>query len=153
MKNNDMEKYNFDKMTEMLKIDFQNEKTAIGFMLQNEKAAISAVRTLQAKYFITPQAAHIFKIVCSCIGSGKTVGDVMFQIRSIVDEDWKTISLELDICKTSYISDCLTQSITFVGTDIFAESAFQKIEDQYIRRTVLEKYDETKKKYFRYGEY
>jgi replicative DNA helicase len=51
------------KLEEIKHLDAQNEKIAIGHMLQDEQAAISASRMLQAKYFITPYAEHVFKMI------------------------------------------------------------------------------------------
>lgn len=128
------------KLEEIQKIDIQNERTAIGHMLQDEQAALSGTRMLQAKYFLTPYAAHIFKIIQSCVDQAQSVSEIHFKVSSIAEEDWKALAPELKVEKQDYISSCLTQAITFLGTDVIAEGVFNKIQEQYLRRIMFVEY-------------
>jgi replicative DNA helicase len=128
------------KLEEIQKIDIQNERTAIGHMLLDEQAALSGSRMLQSKYFLTPYAAHIFKIIQSCIDKAQSVGDIYFKICSIAEEDWKALAPELNVERKDYVSNCKTQAIPFLGTDVIAEGVFNKIQEQYIRRIMCLEY-------------
>ena len=128
------------KLEEIQKIDVQNERTAIGHMLQDEQAALSGSRMLQPKYFLTPYAAHIFKIIQSCIDQAQSVSEIHFKVNSIADEDWKALAPELTVQKQDYVSSCLTQAIMFLGTDVVAEGVFNKIQEQYLRRVMFREY-------------
>lgn len=130
------------KLEEIQKIDVQNERTAIGHMLQDEQAALSGSRMLQTKYFLTPYAAHIFKIIKSCIEQAQSVSEIHFKVNSIADEDWKALAPELNIERRDYVSSCLTQAIPFLGTDVIAEGLFNKIQEQYLRRVMFREYQE-----------
>jgi replicative DNA helicase len=128
------------KLEEIQKIDVQNERTAIGHMLQDEQASLSGSRMLQPKYFLTPYAAHIFKIIQSCIDKAQSVSEIHFKISSIADEDWKALAPELNIERRDYVSSCLIQAIPFLGTDVIAEGVFNKIQEQYLRRIMCLEY-------------
>ena len=134
------------KLEEIQKIDVQNERTAIGHMLQDEQAALSGSRMLQPKYFLTPYAAHIFKIIKSCIEQAQSVSEIHFKVNSIADEDWKALAPELNIERRDYVSSCLTQAIPFLGTDVIAEGVFNKIQEQYLRRVMFREYQEAMNK-------
>ena len=134
------------KLEEILKIDVQNERTAIGHMLQDEQAAISGSRMLQSKYFLTPYAVYIFNIVQSCIDKAQSVSDIHFKISSIVEEDWKSLAPELNIERKDYVTSCLTQAVVFLGTDVVAEGVFRKIQEQYLRRVMFAEYQEAMNK-------
>jgi replicative DNA helicase len=127
------------KLEEIQKIDVQNERTAIGHMLQDEQAAIIGSRMLQPKYFLTPYAAHIFKIIQSCVDKAQSVSEIYFKVNSIAEEDWKALAPELNIERKDYVSSCLTQAIPFLGTNI-AEAVFNKIQEQYLRRAMYLQY-------------
>lgn len=134
------------KLEEIQKIDVQNERTAIGHMLQDEQAAIIGSRMLQPKYFLTPYAAHIFKIIQSCVDKAQSVSEIHFKVNSIAEEDWKALAPELNIERKDYVSSCLTQAIPFLGTDVIAEGVFNKIQEQYLRRVSFGKYQEAMNK-------
>jgi replicative DNA helicase len=134
------------KLEEIQKIDVQNERTAIGHMLQDEQAALSGSRMLQPKYFLTPYATHIFKIIKSCIEQAQSVSEIHFKVNSIADEDWKALAPELNIERRDYVSSCLTQAIPFLGTDVIAEGVFNKIQEQYLRRIMFREYQEAMNK-------
>ena len=99
-----MDNNNASKLDEILKTDVKNEQTAIGYMLQDETASIEASRMLQPEYFFTPHAAFIFKVIKSCVDNGKSSSDILFQVQSILQEDWEQISSETVIDKASYQS-------------------------------------------------
>ena len=130
---------NLTKLEQIQKLDYGNEKTAIGHMLLDENASISGIKMLQAKYFLSPHASHIFRIIKSHIEEGKTVSDILYHIKSITDEDWKVIAPKINEEKASYISSCQVQAIAFLGSSIVAEGIFNKIQDQYLRRNTIEK--------------
>lgn len=134
------------KLEEIQKIDVQNERTAIGHMLQDEQAALTGSRMLQPKYFLTPYAAHIFKITQSCVDQAQSVSEIHFKVNSIADEDWKALAPELTVQKQDYVSSCLTQAIPFLGTDIIAEGVFNKVQEQYLRRVMFAEYQEAMSK-------
>lgn len=132
---------NFTKLEQIQKLDYDNEKTAIGHMLLDENAAISGSKMLQAKYFLSPHASHIFKIIKSQIAEGKTVSDILYYIQSITDEDWKVIAPKIDEDKANYITSCRVQATAFLGTSIVAEGIFDKIQKQYVRRSTMDALD------------
>lgn len=125
-----------EKIEEIQKIDIQNEKTAIGYMLQDESAALLASRVLQEKYFITPYAAHVLKLIKSSTERGDSVSDIHVRMSSITEDDWKELAPELNIAKQDYLKDCMSQAVPFVGNIAAAEGIFKKIQDQYLRRRV-----------------
>jgi len=129
------------KIEEIQKIDVQNERTAIGHMLQDEQAALSGSRMLQPKYFLTPYAAHIFKIILSCLDQAQSVSEIHFKVNSIAEEDWKALAPELKVERQDYVSSCLTQAVTFIGTDVIAEGVFKKVQEQYLRRIMFVEYE------------
>jgi len=130
------------KLNQLLKIDVQNEKVAIGHMLQDEQSAINANRMLQEKYFVTPYASRVFKIVKSCVDEARSVSDIHFKISSIADEDWHKVDSNLDIEREEYITDYLTQAVAFIGSSVVAEGVFKKIQEQYLRRQMFTEYQE-----------
>lgn len=134
------------KLEEIKHLDAQNEKIAIGHMLQDEQAAISASRMLQAKYFITPYAEHIFKIIKTCVEDGKTVSDIYFKVQSITEKDWATIAPEIDTSRESYLTECISNSIAFIGSSIVAEGVFTRLQKQYFRRKTFFLYENAKPK-------
>lgn len=73
-----MEKENLNKLEEIRALTAKTEQTAIGYMLQDEQAAINAAKILHEKYFMTPEAAHVFRLVKSYVGEGKSVSDIFF---------------------------------------------------------------------------
>lgn len=124
-------------LEEIRRIDVENEKIAVGHMLQDEQAAIVASRILQERYFVTPYAAFILKIVKSCIGKGENVTDIHFRVKSITSEDWKQLAPELNVTCHEYTRDCMIKASAFLGSDIVAEGIFKKVQDQYLRREGL----------------
>lgn len=140
-----MDNENLAKLDDILKTDVQNEQTAIGYMIQDEQAAIEAGRMLQAKYFFTAHAAYIFKIIKSCVDNGKTSSDILFQVQSILDEDWESISSNNHPGKREYIANCMIQSSVFLGSTVAFEGLFEKIRTQYIRRKLISCYQEQEK--------
>ena len=140
-----MDNENLAKLDDILKTDIQNEQTAIGYMIQDEQAAIEAGRMLQAKYFFTPHASYIFKIIKACVDNGKTSSDILFQVQSILQEDWELITSETSIDKRDYIATCMTQSSIFLGSPVAFEGLFEKIRTQYIRRKLVSCYQEQEK--------
>lgn len=141
-----MDNNNSSKLDEILKTDVKNEQTAIGYMLQDETASIEASRMLQPEYFFTQHAAFIFKVIKSCVDNGKSSSDILFQVQSILQEDWEGISSNTVIDKADYISGCLTQSSMFLGSTVAFEGVFEKIRTQYIRRKLVSCYREQRKR-------
>lgn len=135
-----------EKLDKIKHLDAQNEKIAIGHMLQDEQSAIMASRMLQEKYFITPYAAHIFKIVRSCVEEGKLVSDIYFKVQSITEEGWASIAPKLKILKKEYLTECISNAVAFIGTAIIAEGIFNKIQKQYFRRETFFLYENVKPK-------
>ena len=131
-----------NKLDSILKSDVANEQTAIGFMIQDERAAIEASRLLQTKYFYTPHAAYIFKIIRSAIDEDKSPSEILFKVQSISDEDWEDLSKEIKTNKGDYISKCMSQSSIFLGSTVAFEGLFEKIKNQYIRRNLIDCYQE-----------
>ncbi len=113
-------------------------------MLQNEHAAINASRIVHEKYFVTPQAAHVFKIVKSYVSEGKSVSDIYFHINSISEEDWKGFAQ--GISREDYLRQCIVLALPFLGSDVVAEGAFAKIQKQYFRREAFFLYENAKPK-------
>lgn len=134
----------FTKLEEIKALDARNEKIAIGYMLQNEHAAINASRMIHEKYFVTPHAAHVFKIVKSYVEEGKSVGDIYFHINSISEEDWKAFAQ--GISREDYLRQCIVLAVPFVGSDVVAEDAFARIQKQYFRREAFFLYENAKPK-------
>jgi replicative DNA helicase len=132
------------KLDEIQQLDSRNEKIAIGHMLQDEMAAITGTKMLIAKYFITPHAAYVFKIIKSYVEEGKTVSDIYFHINSITEEDWQTFSQ--DITREAYLRQCMVMSVPFLGTDVYAEGIFGQIQKQYFRREAFFLYENAKPK-------
>jgi len=132
------------KLEEIKALDAKNEKIAIGYMLQNEHAAINASRIVHEKYFVTPQAAHVFKIVKSYVSEGKSVSDIYFHINSISEEDWKGFAQ--GISREDYLRQCIVLALPFLGSDVVAEGAFAKIQKQYFRREAFFLYENAKPK-------
>ena len=130
------------KLDQILKTDIHNEKMAIGHMLQDEQAAISASKILHEKYFFTSYGVHILKIVKSCIEKGDSVNDINVKVRSIADEDWKEIAPECNVTKQDYLHDCCVYALPMVGLIAAAEASFKKVQEQYLRRTMLAQYQE-----------
>jgi replicative DNA helicase len=137
-----MTEENKTKLNQLLSIDIQNEKIAIGHMLQDEKSAINGTRMLKAKHFVTPYAAFIIKIIQSCIEQGKSISDIHFRINSIAAEDWKKIAPEINVTCQRYINDCMAGSVVFLGSDIVAEGVFKKVQSQELRRSMYTAYQE-----------
>lgn len=131
-----------NKLDSILKSDVANEQTAIGFMIQDERAAIEASRLLQSKYFYTPHADYIFKIIKSAIDEDKSPSEILFKVQSISDEDWEELSKEIKTNKDDYISKCMSQSSLFLGSTVAFEGLFEKIKNQYIRRKLISCYQE-----------
>lgn len=140
-----MDNENLTKLDEILKTDIKNEQTAIGYMIQDEQAAIEAGRMLQEKYFFSKHAAYVFKIIKSCVDNGKNSSDILFQVKSILQEDWELISDKDNIDKNQYISNCMVQSSIFLGSPVGFEGVFEKIRTQYIRRELYSCYQEMEK--------
>lgn len=132
------------KLEEIKQLDARNEKIAIGHMLQDEVAAITGTRMLIAKYFITPHAAHVFKIVKSYVEEGKSVSDIYFHIHSIAEEDWQSFSQ--GVAREEYLRQCMVLSVPFLGTDVYAEGVFGQIQKQYFRREAFFLYENAKPK-------
>ena len=132
------------KLEEIKALDAKNEKIAIGYMLQNEHAAINASRIVHEKYFVTPQAAHVFKIVKSYVSEGKSVSDIYFHINSISEEDWKGFAQ--GISREDYLRQCIVLALPFLGSDVVSEGAFAKIQKQYFRREAFFLYENAKPK-------
>ena len=132
------------KLEEIKQLDARNEKIAIGHMLQDEVAAITGTRMLIAKYFITPNAAHVFKIVKSYVEEGKSVSDIYFHIHSIAEEDWQSFSQ--GVAREEYLRQCMVLSVPFLGTDVYAEGVFGQIQKQYFRREAFFLYENAKPK-------
>lgn len=132
------------KLEEIKALDAKNEKIAIGHMLQDEVAAITGTRMLIAKYFITPHAAHVFKIVKSYVEEGKSVSDIYFHIHSIAEEDWQSFSQ--GVAREDYLRQCMVMSVPFLGTDVYAEGVFNQIQKQYFRREAFFLYENAKPK-------
>jgi len=132
------------KLEEIKALDARNEKIAIGHMLQDEQAAINASRMVHEKYFITPHAAHVFKIVKSYVSEGKSVSDIYFHINSISEEDWKDFAQ--GISREDYLRQCIVLALPFLGSDVVAEGAFAKIQKQYFRREAFFLYENAKPK-------
>ncbi|MEY4332987.1 MAG: hypothetical protein RLZZ196_1725 [Bacteroidota bacterium] len=132
------------KLEEIKALDAKNEKIAIGYMLQNEHAAINASRMVHEKYFVTPHAAHVFKIVKSYVSEGKSVSDIYFHINSISEEDWKDFAQ--GISREDYLRQCIVLALPFLGSDVVAEGAFAKIQKQYFRREAFFLYENAKPK-------
>lgn len=132
------------KLEEIKQLDARNEKIAIGHMLQDEVAAITGTRMLIAKYFITPHAAHVFKIVKSYVSEGKSVSDIYFHIHSIAEEDWQSFSQ--GVAREEYLRQCMVLSVPFLGTDVYAEGVFGQIQKQYFRREAFFLYENAKPK-------
>lgn len=125
-----------EKLEEIQRIDVRNEKTAIGYMLQDETAAILAGRVLHEKYFITPYASHVLKLIKAATARGHSVSDIHMKVHSITEDDWRELAPELKVSKHDYLKDCMTQALPFIGSIAAAEGAFKKIQDQYLRRKV-----------------
>lgn len=125
-----------EKLEEIQRIDVRNEKTAIGYMLQDETAAILAIRVLHEKYFITPYASHVLKLIKAATARGHSVSDIHMNVHSITEDDWRELAPELKVSKHDYLKDCMTQALPFIGSIAAAEGAFKKIQDQYLRRKV-----------------
>jgi replicative DNA helicase len=132
------------KLEEIKQLDARNEKIAIGHMLQDEVAAITGTRMLIAKYFITPHAAHVFKIVKSYVEEGKSVSDIYFHIHSIAEEDWQSFSQ--GVAREEYLRQCMVLSVPFLGTDVYAEGVFGQVQKQYFRREAFFLYENAKPK-------
>lgn len=132
------------KLEEIKALDAKNEKIAIGHMLQDEVAAITGTRMLIAKYFITPHAAHVFKIVKSYVEEGKSVSDIYFHIHSIAEDDWQSFSH--GVSRDEYLRQCMVMSVPFLGTDVYAEGVFNQIQKQYFRREAFFLYENAKPK-------
>lgn len=139
-----MEQDILTKLEEIKALDAKNEKIAIGYMLQNEHAAINASRIVHEKYFVTPHAAHVFKIVKSYVSEGKSVSDIYFHINSISEEDWKGFAQ--GISREDYLRQCIVLALPFLGSDVVAEGAFAKIQKQYFRREAFFLYENAKPK-------
>jgi replicative DNA helicase len=132
------------KLEEIKALDAKNEKIAIGHMLQDEQAAISASRMVHEKYFITPHAAHVFKIVKSYVSEGKSVSDIYFHTNSIAEDDWQSFSH--GVSRDEYLRQCMVLSVPFLGTDVYAEGVFGQIQKQYFRRETFFLYENAKPK-------
>lgn len=132
------------KLEEIKALDAKNEKIAIGHMLQDEQAAISATRMVHEKYFITPHAAHVFKIVKSYVSEGKSVSDIYFHTNSIAEDDWQSFSH--GVSRDEYLRQCMVLSVPFLGTDVYAEGVFGQIQKQYFRRETFFLYENAKPK-------
>jgi len=132
------------KLEEIKALDARNEKIAIGHMLQDEQAAISASRMVHEKYFVTPHAAHVFKIVKSYVSEGKSASDIYFYINSIAEDDWQNFSQ--GIAREDYLRQCMVLSVPFLGTDVYAEGVFGQIQKQYFRREAFFLYENAKPK-------
>jgi replicative DNA helicase len=126
-----------DKLEEIQKTDINNEKTAIGYMLQDEAAGILASKVLQEKYFITPYAVHVLKLIKAATEKGESISDIYVKVCSIVNDDWQELAPELKINKSEYLQDCITRALPFIGNIAAAEGTFKKIQDQYLRRKVF----------------
>ena len=134
----------FTKLEEIKALDARNEKIAIGHMLQDEQAAISASRMVHEKYFITPHAAHVFKIVKSYVSEGKSVSDIYFHTNSIAEDDWQSFSH--GVSRDEYLRQCMVLSVPFLGTSVYAEGVFGQIQKQYFRREAFFLYENAKPK-------
>lgn len=132
------------KLEEIKALDARNEKIAIGHMLQDEQAAISASRMVHEKYFITPHAAHVFKIVKSYVSEGKSVSDIYFHTNSIAEDDWQSFSH--GVSRDEYLRQCMVLSVPFLGTSVYAEGVFGQIQKQYFRREAFFLYENAKPK-------
>lgn len=132
------------KLEEIKALDARNEKIAIGHMLQDEQAAISASRMVHEKYFVTPHAAHVFKIVKSYVSEGKSVSDIYFHTNSIAEDDWQSFSH--GVSRDEYLRQCMVLSVPFLGTDVYAEGVFGQIQKQYFRRETFFLYENAKPK-------
>lgn len=132
------------KLEEIKHLDTITEKTAIGYMLQDEQAAITGSRILHEKYFVTPHAAHVFKIIKASVSAGKTFSEIFFQIQAIAEEDWQKISSGISV--KEYLNQCMILTVPFLGTDIVAEGTFTKVQKQYFRREAFIIYEQAPKK-------
>ena len=132
------------KLEEIKALDARNEKIAIGHMLQDEQAAISASRMVHEKYFITPHAAHVFKIVKSYVSEGKSASDIYFHTNSIAEDDWQSFSH--GVSRDEYLRQCMVMSVPFLGTAVYAEGVFGQIQKQYFRREAFFLYEHAKPK-------
>ena len=132
------------KLEEIKALDAKNEKIAIGHMLQDEQAAISASRMVHEKYFVTPHAAHVFKIVKSYVSEGKSVSDIYFHTNSIAEDDWQSFSH--GVSRDEYLRQCMVLSVPFLGTSVYAEGVFGQIQKQYFRREAFFLYENAKPK-------
>lgn len=139
-----MDKEILKKLEEIKHLDAQNEKLAIGYMLQDEQAAITGNRILHEKYFVTPHAAHVFKIIKASVSAGKTFSEIFFQIQAIAEEDWQKISSGISV--KEYLNQCMILTVPFLGTDIVAEGTFTKVQKQYFRREAFIIYEQAPKK-------
>jgi replicative DNA helicase len=133
-----MEKENLNKLEEIRALTAKTEQTAIGYMLQDEQAAINATKILHEKYFMTPEAAHVFRLVKSYIGEGKSVSDIFFKTHWISEEDWKALPNFSGISREEYLRQCKMLAIPFLCISIAAEGVFSQIWDQYLRRELLD---------------
>ena len=132
------------KLEEIKHLDTITEKTAIGYMLQDEQAAITGSRILHDKYFVTPHAAHVFKIIKACVSAGKTFSEIFFQIQAIAEEDWQKISSGISV--KEYLNQCMILTVPFLGTNVVAEGTFAKMQKQYFRREAFIIYEQAPKK-------
>lgn len=138
-----MEKENLNKLEEIRALTTKTEQTAIGYMLQDEQAAINATKILHEKYFMTPEAANVFRLVKSYVGEGKSVSDIFFKTHWISEEDWKVLPNFLGISREEYLRQCKMLAIPFLGISIAAEGVFSQIWDQYLRRELLDIFEKT----------
>jgi replicative DNA helicase len=69
----------------------------------------------------------------------------LFQVQSILQEDWESISSTNHPDKREYIANCMVQSSVFLGSTVAFEGLFEKIRTQYIRRKLISCYQEQEK--------
>jgi replicative DNA helicase len=129
------------KADQIRAIDIDNEKIAIGCMLQDEQAAISATKMLQERYFYTEYGRHILKIVKSDIEKGDSVHNIRSKVNSIANEDWQKLAPQYDLKRKDYLDNCYTYAMPYIGLVSAAESAFKKVHEQYLRRTMCREYE------------
>lgn len=128
-----------DRYINVLTQDKANEDTVIGYIIDNEDAALTAIKIINPNSFVYGFNNHIFNILKTHLAGGKTLSDVHATIASVADDDWKDISPNDKINGNKHLNNSRIKAVSLLGNMIGAEGLFKKINEQYLRRTLLDK--------------
>ena len=128
------------KLDEICDIHVGHEQIAIGCMLQDTASAVLGSKILKSEYFVLQCNSYLFKLIQGKIQSGEDAGSIQLVINSITEDDWSKINPSDAMTRSSYVQSCMASSLMMFGGVVRAESLFNKIQEQYLRRKMIVEY-------------